>query len=86
MKAVVWKAPNNVAVESVEDPAIQEETDAILRLTTAAICGSDLHMYEGRAPIEPGQIFGHENLGVIERVGSAVARSSAIALRVATRP
>jgi glutathione-independent formaldehyde dehydrogenase len=72
MKAVVWKAPNNVAVESVEDPAIQEETDAILRLTTAAICGSDLHMYEGRAPIEPGQIFGHENLGVIERVGSAV--------------
>jgi glutathione-independent formaldehyde dehydrogenase len=72
VKAVVWKAPNNVAVESVDEPQIHQETDAILRLTTAAICGSDLHMYEGRAPIAPGQIFGHENLGVIERVGSAV--------------
>lgn len=42
---------------------------SLLRLTTAAICGSDLHMYEGRAPLEPGTIFGHENLGVIEEVG-----------------
>jgi glutathione-independent formaldehyde dehydrogenase len=72
MRAVVWKAPNHVAVESLEDPAIAEETDAVMRLTTAAICGSDLHMYEGRAPVEPGQVFGHENLGVIEKVGSAV--------------
>lgn len=45
---------------------------SLLRLTTAAICGSDLHMYEGRAPLEPGTIFGHENLGVIEEVGAAV--------------
>ncbi len=72
MQAVVWKSANTVAVENVDDPKIQEETDAVLRLTTAAICGSDLHMYEGRAPIEPGQIFGHENMGVIEQVGSAV--------------
>ncbi|MBD5656247.1 MAG: glutathione-independent formaldehyde dehydrogenase, partial [Candidatus Eremiobacteraeota bacterium] len=72
MKAVVYKSPNTVAVEDVADPKIQEETDAILRLTTAAICGSDLHMYEGRAPIEAGQVFGHENMGVIEKVGSAV--------------
>jgi glutathione-independent formaldehyde dehydrogenase len=72
MRAVVYKKPNTVAVEKVDDPVIQEETDAVLRLTTAAICGSDLHMYEGRAPIEAGQIFGHENMGVIERVGSAV--------------
>ena len=72
MKAVVWKSNNNVAVENVDEPRIEEPTDAILRLTTAAICGSDLHMYEGRAPIEAGQVFGHENLGVIEEVGSAV--------------
>ena len=72
MKAVVWQAKNIVTVENVAEPQIQEPTDAILRLTTAGICGSDLHMYEGRAPIEPGQIFGHENLGVIEAVGPGV--------------
>lgn len=72
MRAVVWKATNKVVVENVEDPTIQEQTDAVLRLTTAAICGSDLHMYESRAPIESGQVFGHENMGVIEKVGSAV--------------
>ena len=72
MQAVVYKAPNNVAIEQVADPVIEQETDAVLRLTTAGICGSDLHMYEGRAPVEPGLVFGHENMGVIERVGSAV--------------
>jgi len=72
MRAVVWKGPHEVQVEEVEDVRIDEPTDAVLRLTTTAICGSDLHMYEGRAPGEPGTIFGHENLGVIESVGSAV--------------
>ncbi|MBV8433303.1 MAG: glutathione-independent formaldehyde dehydrogenase [Candidatus Eremiobacteraeota bacterium] len=72
MRAVVWKGPYEVTVDEIEDPRVEESTDAVMRLTTAAICGSDLHMYEGRAPIEPGQVFGHENLGVIEEVGSAV--------------
>lgn len=72
MKAVVWKEAFDVRVEEVETPKIQEPTDAVLRLTTAAICGSDLHMYEGRAPMKAGQVFGHENLGVIEEVGPAV--------------
>lgn len=72
MEAVVWKSPNKVVVERVDDPHLEAETDAVLRLTTAAICGSDLHMYEGRAPIQPGLIFGHENMGVIEKVGAAV--------------
>ncbi len=72
MRAVVWKEPHKVAVEEVEDVKMTEPTDAILRLTSAGICGSDLHMYEGRAPVEPGEVFGHENLGVIEEVGSAV--------------
>lgn len=71
MRAVVWKEPRKVAVEQVPSPKIEAPTDAILRLTTTAICGSDLHMYEGRAPVEPGTTFGHENLGVIEDVGSA---------------
>ena len=81
MRAVVWKKPHSVSIESVEEPQIVEPTDAIMRLTTAGICGSDLHMYEGRAPVEAGQIFGHENLGIIERVGSAV-RDIAIGDRV----
>ena len=72
MKAVVWKEPRKVVVEEVDRPSIQEPTDALMRLTTSAICGSDLHMYEGRAPLEPGTIFGHENLGVIEEVGPSV--------------
>ena len=49
MKAVVYKAPFKLAVEEVEDPKIQEPLDAIIRITTANICGSDLHPYEGRA-------------------------------------
>jgi glutathione-independent formaldehyde dehydrogenase len=74
VKAVVWKAPNDVKVEDVKEPQIEKETDAVLRLTTAGICGSDLHMYEGRAPVQPGLVFGHENMGVIEKVGSAVTQ------------
>ncbi|MBV9271891.1 MAG: glutathione-independent formaldehyde dehydrogenase [Candidatus Eremiobacteraeota bacterium] len=72
MRAVVWKEPRKVVVEEVDKPKIIDATDAVMRLTTAAICGSDLHMYEGRAPMKAGQIFGHENLGVIEEVGAAV--------------
>ncbi len=70
MKAVVWKKAYNVVVEEVEDPRILEPTDAVLRLTTAAICGSDLHMYEGRTPMKAGQTLGHENMGIIEAVGA----------------
>ena len=72
MRAVVWKEPHRLAVEEVEDARIDEPTDVVVRLTTTAICGSDLHMYEGRAPGEAGRTFGHENLGIVEQVGSAV--------------
>lgn len=72
MRAVVWKEPHRVAVEEVEDARIAEPTDVVVRLTSSAICGSDLHMYEGRAPGKPGMTFGHENLGVVAEVGSAV--------------
>lgn len=73
MKAVVYKEPFKVAVEDVEDPKIQDPTDVVIRVTTTAICGSDLHMYEGRTDAEPGIVFGHENMGVVEEVGPGVA-------------
>ena len=72
MKAIVYKTAMKVEVEEVEDPCIETETDAIVRISTAGICGSDLHMYEGRTSVMPGTVFGHENMGVIEQVGSAV--------------
>ncbi|HZE04867.1 MAG TPA: glutathione-independent formaldehyde dehydrogenase [Solirubrobacteraceae bacterium] len=74
MKAVVYKEPYKVAVEEVEDPRIEDPNDVLVRITTAAICGSDLHMYEGRTGAEPGIVLGHENMGIVEEVGPGVAR------------
>ncbi|MFB7560497.1 glutathione-independent formaldehyde dehydrogenase [Streptomyces brevispora] len=73
MKAVVYKEPFKVAVEEVDDPRIQDPTDALVRVTTTAICGSDLHMYEGRTAAEAGIVFGHENMGIVEEAGQGVA-------------
>ncbi|MEY9214544.1 glutathione-independent formaldehyde dehydrogenase [Thermobifida halotolerans] len=73
MKAVVYKEPYNVAVEDVDDPRIEDPTDAVIRITTSAICGSDLHMYEGRTGATSGMVFGHENMGIVEEVGPGVA-------------
>ncbi|GAA1485068.1 glutathione-independent formaldehyde dehydrogenase [Brachybacterium fresconis] len=73
MKAVVYEGPYEVTVKDVEDPTIQDPTDVIVRITTTAICGSDLHMYEGRTAAEPGITFGHENMGIVEEVGPGVA-------------
>ncbi len=72
MKAVVYKEPFKVAVETVPDPAIQHPNDALVRVTSSAICGSDLHMYEGRTAAKPGIVFGHENMGIVEDVGAGV--------------
>lgn len=72
MKAVVYKGARKVAIEQVEDPVISKPTDAIIKITSAAICGSDLHMYEGRSPAEPGIVFGHEIMGIVEEVGDSV--------------
>ncbi|MGC4998714.1 MULTISPECIES: glutathione-independent formaldehyde dehydrogenase [unclassified Streptomyces] len=76
MKAVVYERPFSVTVTEVEDPQIQHPNDVIVRITSSAICGSDLHMYEGRTAAEPGIVFGHENLGVIEEVGDGVTSLS----------
>ena len=72
MKAVVYKGPFEVAVEDVENPTIQHPNDVIVRITSTAICGSDLHMYEGRTAAEPGITFGHENMGIVAEVGPGV--------------
>ena len=74
MKAVVFKAPFELTVEDVPDPMIEGPLDAVIRITTANICGSDLHPYEGRAALEAGMVLGHENMGIVEAVGSAVDR------------
>ncbi|MFC8369295.1 MULTISPECIES: glutathione-independent formaldehyde dehydrogenase [unclassified Streptomyces] len=72
MKAVVYKGPFEVAVEEVDNPAVQHPNDVIVKVTSTAICGSDLHMYEGRTAAEPGITFGHENMGIITEVGPGV--------------
>ena len=73
MRAVVWKGEHHIAVEEVPDPVIQEPTDAIIEVTSTGICGSDLHLYEVLAPfMTPGDILGHEPMGIVEAVGSAV--------------
>lgn len=72
MKAVVFTDTRSVSVRDVPDAEIEEPTDAVIRVTSSAICGTDLHMYDGRTGATPGLIFGHEPLGVIDRVGAAV--------------
>ncbi len=74
MKAVVFKGPFHVVVEEVSDPCIEQPTDAIVKITSSAICGSDLHMYDGRTTIQPGAVFGHEPIGVVLEIGAAVTR------------
>lgn len=74
MKALVYSGPRKVKVEDVPDPEIERPTDALVRITSTNICGSDLHMYEGRTSVEKGKILGHENLGEVVEVGKAVVR------------
>ncbi|NUB93493.1 glutathione-independent formaldehyde dehydrogenase [Haloterrigena sp. SYSU A121-1] len=73
MNAVVYKGEREVAVEDVEQPQIEHPNDVVIDITTTCICGSDLHMYEGRTAAEPGIVFGHENMGIVTEVGDAVS-------------
>lgn len=72
MKAVVFHSPKNMQVDDVEDPRIVDPRDAILRVTSTAICGSDLHIYNGFFPQLSNFVMGHEFMGVVEEVGSGV--------------
>jgi threonine dehydrogenase-like Zn-dependent dehydrogenase len=74
MKALCWRGQKDVAVERVPDPAILNARDAILRITSTAICGSDLHLYDGYIPtMRAGDILGHEFMGEVVDVGAAVS-------------
>src|SRR5881394_1403624 len=73
MQAVTWHGKRDVRVEDVPDPAIKEPTDAVIRVTSSGICGSDLHLYEVMGPfMEEGDVLGHEPMGVVEEVGPEV--------------
>ena len=75
MKAVVWHGKEDVRVDDVADPIIREPTDALVRVTSTAICGSDLHLYSKLGPVmREGDILGHEAMGIVEEVGSEVDR------------
>ena len=70
MRALTWQGKRKVSVETVPDPRIEAPTDAVIRVTSTAICGSDLHLYEVLGPfLTPGDILGHETMGVVEEVG-----------------
>jgi glutathione-independent formaldehyde dehydrogenase len=72
MKAVVYEDVRTVGVHDVPDATIERDSDAVVRVTSSALCGSDLHMYDGRTGAAPGLVPGHEPLGVVEQVGRAV--------------
>ncbi len=75
MRALCWHGKYDVRVDTVPDPKIIESTDAIIRITSTAICGSDLHLYDGYMPtMEAGDILGHEPMGIVVEVGSAVTK------------
>ena len=73
MRALTWQGKRDVSVETVPDPRIEQSTDAVIKVTSTAICGSDLHLYEVLGPfLSPGDVLGHETMGVVEEVGSDV--------------
>ena len=73
MKALTWQGKRDVRVDEVPDPAIEQPTDAIVKITSTAICGSDLHLYEVLGPfLSPGDVLGHEAMGIVEEVGPDV--------------
>jgi threonine dehydrogenase-like Zn-dependent dehydrogenase len=74
MKAVTWQGKRDVRYVDVPDPKIEEDTDALIRVTSTNICGSDLHLYEVLGPfMDPGDVLGHEAMGVVEEVGAGVS-------------
>src|SRR5204862_525911 len=86
MKAVTWHGKRDVRVDDVPDPRIVEPTDAIVRVTSSGICGSDLHLYEVMGPfMGEGDVLGHEPMGIVEEVGPEVTDIAAERLELARR-
>jgi len=72
MRVVTWQGREKLSVETVPDPRILEPTDAVIRVTSTAICGSDLHLYSVLGMyLDAGEILGHEAMGIVEEVGAA---------------
>lgn len=75
MRALTWQGNEHVGVTDVPDPVIQEPNDIIIRVTSTAICGSDLHLYGVLGPfLKPGDVLGHEPMGIVEEVGPDITR------------
>jgi threonine dehydrogenase-like Zn-dependent dehydrogenase len=75
MRALCWHGKHQVSIDTVPDPTIQEPTDAIIKVTSTAICGSDLHLFDGYQPtMEEGDILGHEPMGVVVETGATVTK------------
>ena len=74
MKAVTFQGAKDIQVKEVEDPSLKKKDDIIVRITSTAICGSDLHIYQGALPAEKGYVIGHEPMGIVEEVGSEVTK------------
>ncbi len=74
MKALVFHGPRKVSVDNVDDAIIEKPTDVLVRITTTNICGSDLHMYEGRTDMPKNSVLGHENMGEVIEIGEGVDR------------
>ncbi|WP_436489477.1 alcohol dehydrogenase catalytic domain-containing protein [Chitinophaga sp. ARDCPP14] len=72
MKAAVFHRPGNISVDTVDDPKLEKDTDLILKVTSTAICGSDLHIYDGFFPQPKPQVLGHEFMGIVEETGKAI--------------
>ena len=73
MRALTWQGTRDVRVADVPDPKIEQPTDAIIKVTSTAICGSDLHLYEVMgAFLDAGDVLGHEPMGIVEEVGAEV--------------
>ncbi|MFI9027872.1 zinc-dependent alcohol dehydrogenase [Streptomyces sp. NPDC053560] len=78
MRALTWHGKRDVRIDTVPDPKIQDPTDVLVKITSTGICGSDLHLYEVLGPfLEPGDILGHEPMGIVEEVGPEVTRLKA---------
>jgi S-(hydroxymethyl)glutathione dehydrogenase / alcohol dehydrogenase len=74
MKAVTYQGKQSISVKKVKDPIIQDPQDVIVKITSTAICGSDLHLYQGNFPLPIGYVIGHEPMGIIEEVGPEVTK------------
>lgn len=72
MKAVTFQGAKDIQVKEVEDPSLKKKDDIIVRITSTAICGSDLHIYQGALPAGKGYVIGHEPMGIVEEVGPEV--------------